>query len=148
MKRHFSSPSRVPDQSRRPEFGRQVGGVKEGANSEKTGTSEERRSLHKSSGSAKKPAKKLKASTPGETFRRILPCVPFPTSSSLSSSLSLLLSLLLCDPLIQCVPEQPNPDNKARSKQRQKTLTAMLYKVVHPDSDNLVSAHGCRPTRE
>lgn len=105
---------------------------------------------------SKKPAKKLKASTPGETFHRIvLPYVPFPnihiSFSILSFSLSLSFSLFLCflyDPLIQCAAEQPNLDNKARREQRQKTLTAMLYKVVHPDSDNLVSAHGCRPTRE
>lgn len=107
--------------------------------------------LHKSSESAeKKPAKKLKASTPGETFHRIvLPYVPF---SNIHLFLYfILLSLFLCflyDPLIQRAAEQPNLDNKARREQRQKTLTAMLYKVVHPDSDNLVSARGCRPTRE
>lgn len=28
------------------------------------------------------------------------------------------------------------------------SIPAMLYKVVHPDSDNLVSAHGCWLTRE
>lgn len=78
-----------------------------------------------------------------------LPYVPFPNIHLFLYFILLSVSLcFLYDPLIQRAAEQPNLDNKARREQRQKTLTAMLYKVVHPDSDNLVSARGCRPTRE
>lgn len=111
--------------------------ARKGFNLEKTGR------LHKSSESAKKTCEEIKSVNPRRNF-------PPDSTSARSIPLS-SLSLSLCflyDPLIQCAAEQPNLDNKARREQRQKTLTAMLYKVVHPDSDNLVSAHGCRPTRE
>lgn len=132
-----SPPPRSVDRSRRILFSRK------GFNLEKTFTNLQSR--------PKKTCEEIKSVNPRRNFP--------PDSTSLRSipqhpPLSLFypsLSVSLCflyDPLIQRAAEQPNLDNKARREQRQKTLTAMLYKVVHPDSDNLVSARGCRPTRE
>lgn len=52
------------------------------------------------------------------------------------------------------IPNYPNKRTRTRREVRTNPLSlclylrAKLYKVVHPDSDNLVSAHGCRLTRE
>lgn len=52
------------------------------------------------------------------------------------------------------IPNYPNKRTRTRREIRTNPLSlclylrAKLYKVVHPDSDNLVSAHGCRLTRE
>ena len=44
--------------------------------------------------------------------------------------------------------ESRQQSEKQAAAKDTRSVLAMLYKVVHPDSDNLVSARGCRPTRE
>lgn len=117
---------------------------------EKHGQPRSDETRHKSPTSSKKHAKKLKASTPSPVRQpRFSPHgfssrAPPPKTSGPDTSAHSIPSLFRLRPF-DSLSEQPNPDNKARTKEPRRHSPAMLYKVVHPDSDNLVSARGCRP---
>lgn len=94
---NFSLPSHCQslNQSRKLLFGRE-NETERRFNLKKTGASQERRRLHKSSESGKKSAKKLKASTPEGTFRRSNTSVrSIPNLSVSVSSIFLPFSLSL-----------------------------------------------------